>query len=657
MKFPPSLLDDIRARLPVSQVVSRTVTLKKAGREYRGLSPFKAEKSPSFFVNDQKGFYHCFATGMHGDIFKFVMATEGLSFPEAVERLAAEAGVPMPKFEPRTPELARRIQVEEDSRSRLYAILAASQEFFVSQLRGSAGVNARRYIETKRGLSRDTIDGFGLGFAPASRSALKDYLRDLGYRVDEMVTSGMLIGGDDIPVPYDRFRARVMFPIADLKGRIIAFGGRALEADVPAKYLNSPETPLFHKGSVLFNAAKARPVSHAKSRIIVVEGYMDVVALTEGGFGESVAPLGTALTDDQMRLLWRMADEPILCFDGDAAGRKAAYRAIETVMPYLKPGVSIRFAFLPDGLDPDDLIRQQGASAMESCLSRTRSLVDVLWDREWASGDWSTPERRAQLELQLNTLIARIEDASVRGQYQKEVRDRLYKAWGQQRRPDSGRSGTATSNYQVRGGAYASSNRPGQSRSMGAKFRGGPGLQQAVRQPASQSLRESRLASSSGATGIPPREAVLMLTLLNHPWLIEKRCEDIAELELTYRPLIPFKAALLDIAMQTSVSDASTLDSTRLHAQLDEIGMTSTVEQISRAVTHGGDRFVTVDADQNIVEAGWSHALRLHKRQGELERALEVAERAWQLEMTEEHANRIAELKALQGQRLEMDTG
>lgn len=647
MKFSPTLLDDIRSRLPVSQVVSRKVALKKAGREYRGLSPFKTEKSPSFFVNDQKGFYHCFASGEHGDIFKFVMMTEGLTFPEAVERLAAEAGVPLPKFEPRTPELAHRIRVEEDSRTRLYAVLAASQAFFVSQLRGSGGATARRYLEDKRGLSLETIDSFGLGFAPAGRSALKDHLSSLGFNADEMVVSGMLIGGDDIPVPYDRFRARVMFPIADTKGRIIAFGGRALEADVPAKYLNSPETPLFHKGSVLFNAARARPLAHTRSRIIVVEGYMDVVALTEGGFGEAVAPLGTALTDDQVRLLWRMADEPILCFDGDAAGQKAAFRAIETVMPYLKPGVSVRFAFLPDGLDPDDLIRQNGPAAMEACLERTRSLVDVLWDREWASGDWSTPERRAQLDLQLNTLVARIEDNSVRTQYQKEVRDRLFKAWGSQRRADNG--GARHAPYQLKSTANFAGNKP----------RGGGGrpfqpFGAPVKQSASQSLRQSRLGSAPTG-GLPQREAILMLTLLNHPWLIERRCEEVANIEFSHRPLIALRAAMLDIMTLQANSGLPPLDSDQLRTQLLQVGVDDVAQQVLRAVTHGGDRFASGNADPGVVEQGWLHALVLHRRDGELGRALEAAERAWHADQTEDNASRIAELRTMQGQRIDMD--
>ncbi|MEQ1711515.1 MAG: DNA primase, partial [Hyphomicrobium sp.] len=275
MRFPPHFLDEIRARLPVSQVVSRKVALKKKGREYAGLSPFKVEKTASFFVNDQKGFYHCFASGEHGDIFKFVMTTEGLTFPEAVERLAAEAGLPMPK-------MSEHEAAVEDTRQRLYLLLDAAAKYFEDSLRGPSGADARRYID-KRGLQRETVAAFRLGFAPSSRSALKEHLARQGFTLDEMTQSGMLIAGDDIPVAYDRFRNRVMFPITDLKGRTIAFGGRALDPDAPAKYLNSPETPLFHKGHVLFNAHRARGPSHDKGRIIAVEGYMDVAALHEGG--------------------------------------------------------------------------------------------------------------------------------------------------------------------------------------------------------------------------------------------------------------------------------------------------------------------------------------------------------------------------------------
>src|SRR5262245_6689643 len=352
MRFPPSVLDEIRARLPVSQVVSRKVALKRAGREFKGLSPFKQEKTPSFTVNDHKGFYHCFASGEHGDIFTFVMKTEGLTFPEAVERLAQEAGVPLPEAGPRDKQA-------EDMRARLYALLAASAEFFQKQLAGPQGGEARRYLE-KRGLGAEAINRFGLGYAPNPRAALKEHLARAGYTAAEMAASGMLVAGDELPVSNDRFRHRIMFPIADAKGRTIAFGGRALDPDAPAKYLNSPETPLFHKGANLFNAHRARGPAHDSGQLIVVEGYMDVIALSEAGFAQSVAPLGTALTEHQIGLLWRMAPEPILCFDGDAAGRRAAFRAVETVLPLLKPGYSLQFAFLPDGLDPDDFVRQHG---------------------------------------------------------------------------------------------------------------------------------------------------------------------------------------------------------------------------------------------------------------------------------------------------------
>lgn len=450
MRFNPNFLDEIRARVPVSQVVGRKVALKKAGREYKGLSPFKTEKTPSFTVNDQKGFYHCFASGEHGDIFTFLMKTEGLEFPEAVERLAQEAGIPMPK----QPE---RNIAEEDQRDRLYRLLEASAVFFEDSLRSGLGTEARRYLE-KRGLARETIQTFRLGFAPNSRTALTTHLKAKGFSLADMAVAGMLIAGNDIPEPYDRFRNRVMFPILDLKGRVIAFGGRALEKDVPAKYLNSPETPLFHKGHTLFNAARARSAAHDKDRVIVVEGYMDVVALSEAGFTESVAPLGTALTEDQIKLLWRFAPEPTLCFDGDSAGRKAADRAVEIALPWLKPGQSVTFAFLPEGIDPDDLIRQQGTSAMSDVLARTRPLVDALWDRELRTGACTTPEQRAALEARLFALVATIQDATVRSHYQRELRDRLYQL-GRNRYPRSMPS-TPQVGRQFQGIAQASYARP-----------------------------------------------------------------------------------------------------------------------------------------------------------------------------------------------------
>ncbi len=421
MRFPPHILDEIRARLPVSSVVGRRVQLKKAGREWKGLSPFKAERTPSFFVNDQKGFYKCFASGEHGDIFTFVMKTEGLEFVEAVERLAADAGVTLPKLEPRS----QRDVEQVDERARMLALVESSAKFFEAQLAGSAGQEARRYIE-RRGLTRETIQRFRLGFAPAGREILKAHLAKEGFSVKEMAASGMVIAGEDISVPYDRFRNRVMFPIEDLKGKVIAFGGRALDPDAPAKYLNSPETPLFHKGNQLYNIHRARPVAFETSRIVVVEGYMDVVALDQAGFQAAVAPLGTALTEAQVQLLWRVAPEPILCFDGDGAGQRAAFRAVDTILPMLKPGISAQFAFLPDGLDPDDLVRSQGAAAFEAILARTKALFDVMWERELASQPLSTPEQRAAMEQRLKALVGKIADGTVRSHYEQEARQTLW---------------------------------------------------------------------------------------------------------------------------------------------------------------------------------------------------------------------------------------
>ena len=630
MRYPPQLLDDIRARLPVSQVVGRKVALKRKGREFSGLSPFKVEKTPSFFVNDQKGFYHCFASGEHGDIFTFLMKTEGLSFPEAVERLAGEAGVDLPKP-------SERDEQRSDERQRQYALLEASAAYFEACLRDAGGGEARRYLVDKRGLRRDTIARFRLGYAPNSRSALREHLAKAGYTSEEMARAGMLISGDDIPVAYDRFRHRVMFPITDLKGRIIAFGGRALDPDAPAKYLNSPETPLFHKGHNLYNAHGARQAAYDKGRIVAVEGYMDVVALAEAGFEESVAPLGTALTEDQARLLWRMANEPILCFDGDSAGQKAAYRAIDTVMAHLKPGFSVRFAFLPDGLDPDDLIRQQGASAMAAVLDRARPLADVLWEREWSAGQWSTPERRAQLERQVRTLVARIEDATVRSHYEQDVRRRLAEAFGD-RRPGFGQAGGERS--AARGGqpGYAS-----QRRSAVSQGRRGAGQIRFEQPPlhahASNSLKSSALVS--GGTVAPPyREALLLRAILNHPWLIDEHAEEIAALPLTSTALSGLRDALLSLhALDNS------LDSAGLHSQLSKAGVGRVVDLVDRAITHRCDKFAEPDAGRAEVEAGWRHALALHERQIGMKESLAAAERAWHEDGSDEALARICEIQ------------
>src|ERR1700732_2610885 len=439
MRFTPQFLDELRARLPVSEVVGRRVKLKRAGREWKGLSPFQQEKSPSFTVNDQKGFYHDFSSGKHGDIISFLMETEGVAFTEAVERLGAMGGPAFPGVGPRAARDGERAQT-------LYDVMELAAKFFADTLASRNGAKARGYL-ADRGISPAVQLQFRIGYAAGERFALKEYLGAQGIPVEDMVEAGLLVAGDDIPVPYDKFRDRVMFPITDLRNRVIAFGGRALEKDVPAKYMNSPETPLFHKGDNLYNLAAARLATHNGSTLVVVEGYVDVIAMVGAGFPASVAPLGTALTENQLALLWKMADEPILCFDGDKAGQKAARRAADLALPHLKPGKSLRFALLPEGQEPDDLARPGGRGVIEEVIGAARGLADVIWSSEIEGGTYATPERRAALEARIGELTGGIRDEVVRRYYRQDLAERLQRTFA----PEGGRGGYGQGSF--RGGA------------------------------------------------------------------------------------------------------------------------------------------------------------------------------------------------------------
>src|SRR5262245_24912317 len=629
MRFPPSLLDEIRARLPVSQVVARKVALKRAGRELKGLSPFKQERTPSFFVNDQKGSWFDFASGQNGDVFKFVMLSEGLSFPEAVERLAQEAGLPLPA-------LSRTAIEREDERARLYALMEAALAFFAGQLAHRGGAHARQYLD-RRGLSMDTIARFRLGYTPNARFALKEHLAAAGFSAAEMVASGMLIAGDDIPVAYDRFRHRIMFPIGDLKGRVIAFGGRALDPDAPAKYLNSPETQLFHKGAILYNAHTARVAAHDKGRIIVVEGYVDVIALAQAGFAETVAPLGTALTEDQLQLLWRMAPEPVLCFDGDAAGRRAAFRAVETVLPHLKPGLSVQFAFLPEGLDPDDLIRQHGAAAFQEILAtKTAPLFDVLIEREERQGETDlTPEQRASLQARLEALVARIGDRGVRAHYERALRGTL---WAKHRKLVRQIAGTTGRRDARIAGRRRDNTALDWRVAARATERSRLGNIPRAATLAAAAMRSNELAGRS--LPLPAREALMIRTLLKHPRLLEAHCEDVAELALSAPPLARLRDALLEL-LARNIS----LEREEVRTQLTSLGLDKMVASTDRAATHRSDKFAEPEAEASMVEEGWRHALALHQAQVGLKEALALAERDWQAEPTEAAWRRIVEIQ------------
>ena len=562
MRFPPSFLDELRARLPVSEVVGRRVRLKKAGREYKGLSPFNKEKTPSFTVNDQKGFYHDFSSGKHGDIFGFVMETEGVTFPEAVERLAAMAGVPMPK-------MSEQAAAEEQRRRTLHDVIELAAKFFEATLAARTGAKARGYL-ADRGIAPATQLKFRLGYAPPERFALKEHLGSLGVPVADMVEAGLLITGDDVPVPYDRFRDRVMFPIADLRGRIVAFGGRALEKDAPAKYLNSPETPLFHKGALLYHGAAARQAAHDGAPLIAVEGYVDVIAMVTAGFPATVAPLGTALTEDQLALLWKMADEPILCFDGDAAGRRAAYRAVDIALPLLKPGKSLRFAALPEGQDPDDLIRSGGHAAMADVLGGAQPLADILWAREIETARFDTPERRAGLEARLSEVIAAIGDEAVRKYYRQEFGSRLRELLTpvEPRRPAdrAGRFG--------RGKPYRESSR---------RLQGSERPREEALVPLSPRLSTSPLVRGF-RSALPPREALILITVINHPWLLEDHAEDLAELEFRHADADKLRRAILDASAAHEALEADLL-----RAALDRRQLGGIVIRVEAALTHAAD--------------------------------------------------------------------
>lgn len=421
MAIPDGFIDEIKARIRPSELIGRTVALKRQGREFAGLSPFKKERTASFFVNDDKGFYHCFASQEHGDIFTWLQKTQGLSFMEAVEALAQEAGLDVPKSEPADPE-------REARRQRTLDWNEAAHDWFARQLATPAGAAARAYLEG-RGLKAADFRRFELGFAPDSRRGLTQALMQKGASVRDLVEAGLVIEPDDGGEVYDRFRGRITFAIRDPRGRMVAFGARALSKDQRAKYLNSPETALFHKGSTLYRYPEARaaasdPKSGA-SGLIVAEGYMDVIAFARADLAHAVAPLGTALTEAQMALLWRAGGEPVICLDGDGAGQRAAALAAERALPLIAPGKTLRFVFLPDGADPDDVLREKGADALREAVAQPRPLIDVLWERELAAGPLDDPDRRAALRKRLRELSARITDPDMRAEYRAEFDARL----------------------------------------------------------------------------------------------------------------------------------------------------------------------------------------------------------------------------------------
>jgi DNA primase len=531
MTLSPAFLDELRLRTSLSSLIGRSVKLTKAGREFKACCPFHKEKTPSFTVNDEKGFYHCFGCGAHGDAIRFLTDARGLPFMDAVKELAGQAGMEVPAPDPKSQERAERA-------AGLYEVMEAAAKWFADQLAGIEGGAARDYLKS-RGLSPATLGKFDFGFAPDSRGKLRTALKQYGN--DKLVETGLLIAPEDEREPYDRFRGRLMFPIRDPRGRAIAFSGRILGSGEP-KYLNSPDTPLFDKGRTLFNLEKAAPASREAKRIVVVEGQMDVIALDQAGMSEAVAPLGTALTEAQLGLLWRLSPSPLLCFDGDAAGQKAAVRAALRALPHVGPGRSLGFVTLPAGQDPDDLIRASGREALQALLERPESLVDRLWRHELEAEPLTTPERKAGLRRRLLEHVAVIADPDVREQYRFELLQR-FNALTLPPRQWTPRAGPGA------GGRFVPPPRP-----------------------------TSAEARSVGRAGLsPPLSRAVLQGLIRFPALIGQHAEAIAALPIAE----PAMARIRDLLLESAMTQAE-LDPEALNTILAGRGGASLLKELGR---------------------------------------------------------------------------
>ena len=416
-------MDELRARIPIADVVGAKVKLVKKGREYQGLCPFHTEKTPSFTINEAKGFYHCFGCGAHGDIIRFEMEANGLPFMEALEKLAHQAGMQMPHF-------SKQDKEEAENKKTFYEIMEAAAQYFERELRMPDGAEGYKYFTEKRHLSKETLQKFRLGYAP-NNNGLMAHLKAQGIDEKDLKELGLIaIPEDTSKKPHDFFRNRVMIPITNKQGKIIAFGGRVMEKIEP-KYLNSPDTPIFNKRRNLYNLDKAREIAYKEKKLIISEGYMDVIALDKFGFGYAVAPLGTALTEEQIMEAWKVCNEPIICLDGDNAGIKAAMRAVDRVLPILRAGYSLKFLFLPDKMDPDEYLQAHGATSFAALLNKTKPLIDILWQKYTENEDSSTPEKKALIERTLLEEVNKIGDGTVRNYYEREIKNRIYTTYKQ----------------------------------------------------------------------------------------------------------------------------------------------------------------------------------------------------------------------------------
>ncbi|HYG26884.1 MAG TPA: DNA primase [Caulobacteraceae bacterium] len=591
-RFDERFIEEIKSRLRPSDVIGKTVKLRKQGREYVGLSPFQKEKTPSFYVNDEKGMFFDFSSNKTGDLISWLQETERLSFAEAVERLAAEAGVPLPAVDPRGAE-------QEKVRQGLAEWLEAACQWFEAELRRPVGREARAYLE-KRGLPETEWSRFRLGFSPGGRTALKDYLVAKGARPGELVEAGLLIAPEEGGAPYDRFRDRIIFPILDVRGRVVSFGGRAMDPQARAKYLNGPETVVFHKGHQLYGLSEARKILAAAPAgetppLVVVEGYMDVIACQRAGVA-AVAAMGTALGEDQMEVLWRHHPEPTICLDGDRAGRAAAGRALDRALPLLKPGRSLKFAIVEGGKDPDDVLREQGPAALKAQLAKTTPFAEALFIRERDAEPLDTPERKTALKVRLRKLAASIGDPDLAAAYKEDLLARYESLWP-----------TRQPVYTV--GAAARE----MSRARWDKRR--PVLTGAS--------AEAKQAAQALAGSTKPLAAALAMAALRDPSLIDDSIEVLGARGFGDETLDALARELVQLRYETDAAEFEVV-LRRLKARgLDEALIARLEKDASRAGVAAP--FLDPTAAREQVRALWRHAFELLMQLESLERAVAAA--------------------------------
>ncbi len=602
MNFPPEFLDDIRAKVRVSEIVSKRIRLVKRGREFLGLCPFHDDTKPSLSVVDEKNFYHCFACGAHGDIITFMMGTEGLSFPEAVEKLATIASLEIPIQTPG--DYTQRVQ-----NNTLREALEYACKIYEKTLWNDSSSEGIRYLEG-RGLSHETIRRFRLGYTTNNPSTLLAKMKPAGFDVELLLKAGLVRKYESKDEYYDYFRGRVIFPITDRQGRVIAFGGRALR-DVNPKYLNSPDSPLFFKGRVLYGLAQARESASKTEEVILAEGYMDVIALSQAGFPNSVAPLGTALTEQQIQELWKLAREPIICFDGDTAGGRAAFRAAEKALPILKPGFSLRFAILPSGEDPDDLIKKGGSKSMRDLISLSVGLSDFIWENEKGLAELNTPERHADFFQRIRSKVQQIADKLVQEAYLDAIEQKIREFRRKTR---------------MVGGWLEGGPRKGQKNSIGAR-QGGPRISAVARARVTEvfALRQQQS---------------IIAAFIAQPSLTEEFGEALAYVKLDDAFLDKLRRDILDKIMA-----APDLDTAELKRQLFDQGYSLDLEGIlgPNALKHAS--FARPEASFEHARAGVRELLaRIGKHQ--LEEQLFAAQQAANIELNETNWKRLASIRA-----------